>query len=720
MEDSETMTRLLYAAEHSNDMEAQVQLSQLYEQSTTLPDTERASLSLAWCRRAAEQGHLQAQVHLGNLYYRGIGTEPCFVQARYWYRQAAEQGDKVAQHCLGMVILERKGVGTCAVGHKDHHHHSDNDNIHNDCRVIDHRLPQQCSDTPCTITKNTNNYHTQHQKAEQQPSSETDKEALHWIRLSAHQGYAIAQHQLGLFYQAGIGVSQDDIQAVEWFRQASQQHFGPSLTSLGRMVQMGRGGMAAPDPVQAMALFRQAAEMGFPGAQFHLATMYLTGEALGVREDGGEGDGAWSGSGPGLGGDGVAHTLGPSASQDQVDQDKEKEDQGKSHGDDPATTTTKNLIAAAKWYREAAERGLSEAQTNLGVMYKTGQGVLQNDKLAAYWYHRSAVQGSVVAQINLGLMYRDGHGLEQNVVEAATWFLRAAEQGSAVAQMYLGAMYESGSICHSSSLHHNNKNNNSNRSSSLCQSHSNSIRRSCSRSSRCSSDSTISSGSSSSHNTLRPGSVVQQQQSHVEALKWYRQAAAQGLAKAQFHLGWLYRTGSGGLDQNDVEAAAWYRQAADQALPEAMTDLAKMYLCGQGVEQDKTYAEKLLRQAADLGDACARLQLEWLAEHGGGDNTGQAQEEGGGRPRDSSGLQDNAETSAEWYWHTSMHGRKAMPDSLGILRKHGGGVLEHDHMAAQGWLRPATTDNGGDDEEREGLHQHCTCLQSPSCTEPIG
>jgi hypothetical protein len=39
-----------------------------------------------------------------------------------------------------------------------------------------------------------------------------------------------------------------------------------------------------------------------------------------------------------------------------------------------------------------------------------------------------------------------------------------------------------------------------------------------------------------------------------------------GDAEAQFGLGVVYGSGSGGVDEDDVEAARWYRRAADQGL----------------------------------------------------------------------------------------------------------------------------------------------------------
>ena len=54
-----------------------------------------------------------------------------------------------------------------------------------------------------------------------------------------------------------------------------------------------------------------------------------------------------------------------------------------------------------------------------------------------------AEQGHVDAQNLLGIMYREGHGVPQDQVEAANWFRLAAEQGYAEAQFALGVIYHS-------------------------------------------------------------------------------------------------------------------------------------------------------------------------------------------------------------------------------------------------------------------------------------
>ena len=54
-----------------------------------------------------------------------------------------------------------------------------------------------------------------------------------------------------------------------------------------------------------------------------------------------------------------------------------------------------------KWWKLAAEQGYADAQSNLGVMYRDGQGVPQDDKTAVKWWKLAAEQGNARAQSSL-------------------------------------------------------------------------------------------------------------------------------------------------------------------------------------------------------------------------------------------------------------------------------------------------------------------------------
>jgi hypothetical protein len=96
-------------------------------------------------------------------------------------------------------------------------------------------------------------------------------------------------------------------------------------------------------------------------------------------------------------------------------------------------------------------------------------------------------------------------------------------------------------------------------------------------------------------------------QDYAEALRWYRKAADQGEARAQCGLGSMYYYGQG-TQQDRAEAAKWYRQAADRGQAKAEYDLGYMYY-GQGVQEDRAEADRLYRKAADQGYENAQLVL---------------------------------------------------------------------------------------------------------------
>ena len=58
---------------------------------------------------------------------------------------------------------------------------------------------------------------------------------------AAERGNAQAQNNLGLMYETGRGVRQDDAEAVRWYRQAAEQGYAEAQYNLGAMYDSGRG-----------------------------------------------------------------------------------------------------------------------------------------------------------------------------------------------------------------------------------------------------------------------------------------------------------------------------------------------------------------------------------------------------------------------------------------------------------------------------------------------
>ncbi len=124
---------------------------------------ERGDLVQAskWYRKAAEQGHTEAQYEIGYRYSMGLGVPRDVVEAAKWYRKAAEQGHTEAQYTIGRRYHRGK--------------------------------PGVLQDYV---------------------------QAAKWYREAAEKGYALSQEGLGILYYKGQGVPQDYVEAHKWFNLA--------------------------------------------------------------------------------------------------------------------------------------------------------------------------------------------------------------------------------------------------------------------------------------------------------------------------------------------------------------------------------------------------------------------------------------------------------------------------------------------------------------------
>ena len=80
------------------------------------------------------------------------------------------------------------------------------------------------------------------------------------IKERAEQGDAEAQSALGIMYDLGEGVPEDDAEAVKWYRKAAEQGNADAQCNLGIMYDLGEG--VPEDDAEAAKWFRKAAEQG--------------------------------------------------------------------------------------------------------------------------------------------------------------------------------------------------------------------------------------------------------------------------------------------------------------------------------------------------------------------------------------------------------------------------------------------------------------------------
>ena len=96
---------------------------------------------------------------------------------------------------------------------------------------------------------------------------------------------------------------------------------------------------------------------------------------------------------------------------------------------------------ALEIFRPLAESEDINAQYSLGILYRNGWGVAQDDHEAARWLRLAAHQGHMEAQYSLGYMYEHGQGITKDMIEAKRWYRMAANQGNTDAQQNLNIIY---------------------------------------------------------------------------------------------------------------------------------------------------------------------------------------------------------------------------------------------------------------------------------------
>ena len=110
------------------------------------------------------------------------------------------------------------------------------------------------------------------------------------------------------------------------------------------------------------------------------------------------------------------------------------------------TGVAQDKATALKWFRQAADNGDSYACAEIGAAYWDGDPPYPKDPAGAVqWYLKAAADPSQVnAARILGIAYRDGTGVAQNEPTALKWFRQAAEKGDAYAASEIGFAYWNG------------------------------------------------------------------------------------------------------------------------------------------------------------------------------------------------------------------------------------------------------------------------------------
>ncbi len=98
---------------------------------------------------------------------------------------------------------------------------------------------------------------------------------------------------------------------------------------------------------------------------------------------------------------------------------------------DPALTKlqTDNRFFMVQLYYEKARKGDAAAQYQLGLLYLTGNGAIQDFEEAARWFELAAEKNHALAQYELGMIYKVGYGVAADLEKSYMWLNLAAAAG---------------------------------------------------------------------------------------------------------------------------------------------------------------------------------------------------------------------------------------------------------------------------------------------------
>ncbi len=96
------------------------------------------------------------------------------------------------------------------------------------------------------------------------------------------------------------------------------------------------------------------------------------------------------------------------------------------------------------YMKKAADKGIDEAQFNIGVYYYAGIGVTKNEEKAIEHFKLAADARLALAQYTIGQYYVEGDVLEKNIDKGLEYLQKAADQNAIEAQRYLGYLYYTG------------------------------------------------------------------------------------------------------------------------------------------------------------------------------------------------------------------------------------------------------------------------------------
>lgn len=181
----------------------------------------------------------------------------------------------------------------------------------------------------------------------------------------------------------------------------------------------------------------------------------------------------------------------------------------------------------------------------------------------------------------------------------------------------------------------------------------------------------------------------------AKAAKLYQLAADQGQSEAQASLGSFYERGTC-VKKDYGHALKWYRLAAEQGNGLGFANLGKMYLGGRGVKQDAVAASKWFKLGVEQGNDDAQATLGWMyleskdydaafkvSEMSAKQGNATAQNNLGCMYDKGLGVKQDTIKAGRWWRLAADQGQAAAQEFLGNMYQHGDGIAKDLSTAAR-------------------------------------
>ncbi len=103
-------------------------------------------------------------------------------------------------------------------------------------------------------------------------------QAVPKLQAAAEKGHKKAQYRLGVCYDKGRGVTEDDVKGFYWYNKAAAQGSAKAQYQVGRCYKKGEG--TTKDLAKAFKYFSMAAKQGNADGQLALGKAYLKGQGV--------------------------------------------------------------------------------------------------------------------------------------------------------------------------------------------------------------------------------------------------------------------------------------------------------------------------------------------------------------------------------------------------------------------------------------------------------